>query len=84
MQCLGMLVICLPTWAQDNPIHLSPHQYEQLERLSTRYPGERNPFPGFHRMSRKEIADFLIHLPIQSLSTQDLNAVEYLVNEVPE
>lgn len=82
--CMVLGMISLSVWSQDNPISLTPHAYEQLERLSAKYPGERNPFPSFHTMSRKEIAEFIIHLPISSMSTQDLNAVSHLANEVPE
>src|SRR5690606_41095402 len=41
-------------------------------------------FPSFHTMSRKEIADFVMKLPFDSMSSHDLDAVRYMVNELPE
>lgn len=81
---LLILLLCQSGWTQDNPVHLSLHQYEQLQRLSAKYPVEEGLFPSFHTLSRKEIADFVMKLPLSSMSPQDLDAVRYLVNDSPE
>ena len=81
---LLLLLVIHSGRAQDNPVHLSLHQYEQLQRLSAKYPMEESFFPSFHTMSRKEIADFVMKLPFDSMNSHDLDAVRYLVNELPE
>src|SRR5690606_41668633 len=45
---------------------------------------EESFFPSFHTMSRKEIADFVMKLPFDSMNSHDLDAVRWLVNELPE
>lgn len=82
--CIGMMLAFRAGWAQDNPINLSPYAYEQLERLSAKYGGENAPFPSFHTMSRKEIAKFLVDLPIHSMAHADIDAFTFLAREVPE
>src|SRR5690606_41408084 len=81
---LLLLLVIHSGRAQDNPVHLSLHQYEQLQRLSAKYPMEESFFPSFHTMSRKEIADFVMKLPFDSMSSHALDAVRYMMNELPE
>jgi len=82
--CFLTFICHLSGQAQDNPIRLDRYQYEQLDRLRVKYPGEENIFPADHSLSRKKIAQFILNLPVDSMSVQDLNTVRYFVDEIPE
>lgn len=80
-----LILVCqMEGYAQDNPLRLDRYQYEQLDRLRVKYPKEAGFFPSDHSMSRQRIARFLLALPVDSLSVQDLNTVRYFVDEIPE
>src|SRR5690625_111341 len=84
MLCFLLFVGFLPGFAQDNPLRMDRRQYNQLDRLRIKYPGEGTIFPADHHMSRKKISQFILSLPVDSMSRQDLDAVSYFVNENPE
>src|SRR5690625_3691281 len=84
MFCFLLFIGFLPGFAQDNPFRMDRWQYEQLDRLRVKYPGKETIFPADHHMSRKKIAQFIMDLPVDSMSRQDLDAVSYFVNENPE
>src|SRR5690625_7765560 len=88
---LRILVLCfllcacyLPGFDQDNPLRMDRRQYNHLDRLRIKYPGDGTIFPADHHMSRKKISQFILSLPVDSMNGQDLDAVSYFLNENPE
>ncbi|WP_236969188.1 hypothetical protein [Membranihabitans marinus] len=82
-----LILFCLfstALWSQDSPMRLDRQQYQQLERLWTKYDGGYKIFPSNRSISRKKISQFIANLPINEMSGHDLNIVDYWVKENPE
>src|SRR5690554_6638581 len=82
--CLLVFMLWQQGRSQDNPIRLDLLQYEQLERLMTKYSDESILFPSFHNVSRRKMAEYVMSLPFSSLSEGDLDVVRSMVNDSPE
>ncbi|WP_236973764.1 hypothetical protein [Membranihabitans maritimus] len=84
VNCFFLLVFSVRVFSQDNPLLLDRYSYSQLEKLMVKYKSDNPLFPADSKFSRKEVARFISGLPKDRIEDQDMNEIEYWVNENPE